>query len=148
MSTHSLIWLGHGTFLLRHANGTNIMFDPWINENPSYPSNFILPKIDLILVTHGHFDHISSTPALCKQQENNPKVVCIFELCTWLKNKGVQKCIPMNKGGTIKEFGIEITMVHADHSCGITEDDGSISYGGEAVGFVVTLDESSVLYFA
>ena len=146
MSQHSLIWLGHGSFLLKHSSGINIMFDPWIDDNPAYPQGYDLGKVDLVLITHGHYDHIASTPTLCKAQK--PTVVAIFELCNWLERKGVENCVAMNKGGTVELMGIEITMVHADHSCGITEDDGSISYGGEAVGFVVKLDDENSLYFA
>lgn len=148
MSKHILTWLGHGTFLLQHSTGVNIIFDPWVDENPSFPVGFNLPKIDLILVSHGHFDHISSTPKLCKKQSPQPQVIGIFELCNWLERKGVDNCIAMNKGGTITEHGLEITMVHADHSCGISEDDGSITYGGEAVGFVIKLDSENTMYFS
>jgi L-ascorbate metabolism protein UlaG (beta-lactamase superfamily) len=53
----------------------------------------------------------------------------------------------MNKGGT-QHFGdISVTMVHADHSCGITDGD-EIIYGGEAVGFVVTLENGFTFYHA
>lgn len=39
-------------------------------------------------------------------------------------------------------------MVHADHSCGIQDDDGSIIYGGEAVGYVLTFSDGTVVYHA
>ena len=130
---HSLTFLGHAVFLLEHDNGTRILVDPWITGNPLYPQDYDLGHIDLILVTHGHYDHITGTPELAIQK--GAQVVSIFELCMWLQKKGVEKINPMNKGGTINLYGIDITMVHADHSCGITEDDGSITYGGSAVGF-------------
>lgn len=39
-------------------------------------------------------------------------------------------------------------MVHADHSCGIEDDDGSILYRGEAVGYVLTFSNGTVIYHA
>jgi L-ascorbate metabolism protein UlaG (beta-lactamase superfamily) len=54
----------------------------------------------------------------------------------------------MNKGGTQTVAGIKITMVHAVHSCGIQDDDGSIVYGGEACGYVLELPGGVKLYHA
>ena len=54
----------------------------------------------------------------------------------------------MNKGGSQKVGSVTVTMTHAVHSCGISEDDGSIIYGGEAAGYVLTLSDGRVVYFA
>ena len=54
----------------------------------------------------------------------------------------------MNKGGSQEVAGMRVTMVHADHSCGIQEDDGSIIYGGEACGYVIELESGVKLYHA
>ena len=52
----------------------------------------------------------------------------------------------MNKGGTADVEGIRVTMLHADHSCGIEEDDRSISYGGEAVGYLMQMENGFRIY--
>jgi L-ascorbate metabolism protein UlaG (beta-lactamase superfamily) len=54
----------------------------------------------------------------------------------------------MNKGGSQTVEGIRVTMVHADHSCGIEDDDGSVIYGGEAVGYVLEFENGVKLYHA
>jgi len=54
----------------------------------------------------------------------------------------------MNKGGTQTVAGDKVTMVHADHSCGIQEDDGSIVYGGEACGYVMEFENGLKIYHA
>ena len=142
----SLTWLGHSTFLLEFE-GRSILIDPWVVNNPACPENFkSFDKLDLMLITHGHFDHIGDAVQLGKRYQ--PQVVGIFEICHWLGKKGVTNLNEMNKGGTITLHGIGITMVHADHSCGITDDDGSIIYSGEAVGFVITLPNGYKIYHA
>jgi L-ascorbate metabolism protein UlaG (beta-lactamase superfamily) len=77
--------------------------------------------------------------------------VGIYETVSWLNSKGIENAAPMNKGGTIALAGsstITVTMVHADHSCGITGDDGELIYGGEAVGYVIKFENGYCIYHA
>lgn len=141
-----ITWLGHSTFRIDTA-GRTILIDPWVTGNPACPEKSKkFEKIDLMLCTHGHFDHIGDAVPLTRQ--HNPKVIGIFELCAWLEKKGAKQTIPMNKGGSQTVDGLKITMVHADHSCGITEDDGSIIYGGEPCGYVLEFPNGLKLYHA
>jgi len=73
--------------------------------------------------------------------------VGIFELCMWMSKKGAQRTSPMNKGGTQTVGDVKVTMVHADHSCGIQDGD-QIVYGGEAVGYVLEFASGLKLYHA
>ena len=142
----SLTWLGHASFRIEYE-GLVILIDPWILQNPACPGEHkTFQKIDHMLITHGHFDHIADAVALGKT--HTPKVVCIFEIGEWLRKKGVTNIESMNKGGTLELDGVKIHMVHADHSCGISEDDGSIVYGGEAVGFVLEFPNDFRIYHA
>ena len=69
-------------------------------------------------------------------------------MCLWMEKKGAKQTSPMNKGGTQTVAGVKITMVHAVHSCGIQDDDGSIVYGGEACGYVLELPGGVKIYHA
>jgi L-ascorbate metabolism protein UlaG (beta-lactamase superfamily) len=143
----ALTWLGHSTFRVRSADGKTLLIDPWLAGNPACPEGEkTQSQVDIMLCTHGHFDHIADAVSVAK--ETSPTVVGIFELCNWLGRKGVQNAEALNKGGSVRLGEITITMVHADHSCGITEDDGSIVYGGEAVGYVITFENGFRLYHA
>jgi L-ascorbate metabolism protein UlaG (beta-lactamase superfamily) len=139
-------WLGHSTFLVETPGKKTLLLDPWVAGNPACPARLKkLPKLDALLVSHGHFDHIADTVDLAKQ--HGCPVVCNFETAHWLKGKGVTTTLEMNKGGTVEFAGVRATMVHADHSCGISDGD-AIVYGGEAAGFVVTLENGFRFYHA
>ena len=141
-----LTWLGHATFQAITLSGRVVLIDPWIQENPSCPENHkTFEKIDIILITHGHFDHIADAVDLAKKHE--PTVYCNYETGVWLESKGVKNVVGMNKGGTIETDGIQVTMTGADHSCGIL-DDGKIIYGGEAGGFVIWFENGYKIYHA
>ena len=68
-------------------------------------------------------------------------------MSAWLESKGVRNTNGMNKGGTQRVGEIEVTMVHAIHSCGI-QDGKKIVYGGEACGYIVRLPGGLTIYHA
>jgi L-ascorbate metabolism protein UlaG (beta-lactamase superfamily) len=142
----NITWLGHGTFHFALPGGETLLLDPWTDGNPLYPKQFAIDRIDTMLISHGHFDHIHDAVPLAKKF--SPKVIAIYETCCWLEKKGVTTCSGMNKGGSQKAGSVTVTMTHAIHSCGITDDDGSIIYGGEAAGFVLTFEDGRVIYFS
>jgi L-ascorbate metabolism protein UlaG (beta-lactamase superfamily) len=141
-----LTWLGHATFRIETPKGAIVIVDPWVMGNPMCPEGEKkVRKVDVLLCTHGHFDHIGDAVAIAKQ--HNPKVVGIFELCSWLEKKGAKQIAPMNKGGTQQVGDFRVTMVHAVHSCGIQDGD-QIVYGGEACGYVIEFDNGVKIYHA
>jgi L-ascorbate metabolism protein UlaG (beta-lactamase superfamily) len=141
-----LTWLGHATFRIETPGGQTIIIDPWVMNNPACPaSEKKVKKVDTFLITHGHSDHIGDAVEIAKEHE--PRVVGIPEMCGWLEKKGVKKTASMNKGGTQEIGDIRVTMVHADHSCGIQDGD-ELVYGGEACGYVVDFENGVKIYHA
>jgi L-ascorbate metabolism protein UlaG (beta-lactamase superfamily) len=141
-----ITWLGHATVLITTPKGTNILIDPFIEHNPKYPKSYKLPeKIDYILLTHGHGDHISDAAPVAKKHGST--VVAVYELAAYIEGRGVEKTIGMNLGGTVQLDDAAATMVQAWHSSGAQDEKGT-HYVGIAAGFVVSVANGPVLYHA
>ena len=144
----SITWLGHSTFLLDLPGGTRILTDPWLG-NPRCPASFSKPeqlgRVTLILVSHGHSDHV--TDAIPVARATGAPVVCLFEVGEWLRSKGVQNVRDMGIGGTQDVDGIRVTMTQAVHSGSYSEGEALVYLGG-AAGFIVRIHEVPTIYFA
>ena len=133
-----ITWLGHSTFQIVSARGKTLLIDPWLANNPACPPGMkTLQGLDLMLLTHGHFDHFEDAVALGRALK--PKVVANFEICQYLEMEGVTGTCPMNKGGTQEVEGIRVTMVAASHTSSIRAGD-RILPGGEAVGYILEFE--------
>jgi L-ascorbate metabolism protein UlaG (beta-lactamase superfamily) len=146
MSGTHVTWLGHSTVLVETGKGTRLLIDPFIAGNPKFPKDFTLPaKIDYILLTHGHGDHISDTVPVAAKHGST--VVAVYELAAYVAAKGVAQTIGMNLGGTVQLDDVAATMVEAKHSSGAQDEEGT-HYVGVAAGFVMAVDGGPVLYHA
>jgi len=140
-------YLGHATFIFETNEGSKIIVDPWLDDNPQCPDNLKSPEnIEYILITHGHFDHIGNVSQVFSNNKN-AKLVGNLELCTWYNSKGVSATLPMNHGGTQVFDQTKVTMVNAVHGSGIQDGD-KLVYGGIACGYVVQFSNGFSVYIA
>jgi L-ascorbate metabolism protein UlaG (beta-lactamase superfamily) len=143
---NKITWLGHASFQITTPSGNVVLIDPWLKGNPKCPPKLQEPpRVDVILISHGHGDHFGDVLPLAKAHK--PKIPAMYETALWLESKGVQNVQAMSKGGTVKILDIEATLVHAFHSNSI-EDEGKIIYGGEAAGWIVRLPNGLTVYHA
>jgi len=143
MADTSLTWLGHSAFRLDSPGGKRIYVDPFL-QGPICPDSEREPeRVDLILLTHGHVDHVGSTIDLW--QKHKARVIAPVELRNWLEAKGVEGGAgnDPNKGGTVNADGIKVTVTNAHHSSSIED-----LYMGEPCGLVVELEDGKKIYFA
>jgi L-ascorbate metabolism protein UlaG (beta-lactamase superfamily) len=136
-----ITWLGHATFKIVTPGGKVVLIDPWVTSNPLCPAELkTFEKVDLMLVSHGHFDHVADAVEIAKATK--PTVAAIVELAGWLESKGVENTIGFNKGGTINVDGIKVSMTHAIHSSSLEDR----LYAGDAAGFVIEFENGFKLY--
>jgi L-ascorbate metabolism protein UlaG (beta-lactamase superfamily) len=141
----SLTWLGHASFRVDSPGGKRIYVDPWLTGNPKCPESEQTPeRCDLMVVTHGHGDHVGDTVSM--YEAFLCPVVALLELRTWLDAQGAKD--PgghnPNKGGTVPVAGVKVTLTDANHSS--SAPDGS--YAGEPCGIVLELEDGFKIYFA
>jgi L-ascorbate metabolism protein UlaG (beta-lactamase superfamily) len=143
MQNLAITWLGHSSYRLRTPGAKEVLLDPWYTGNPAFPESARPKTADLILISHGHSDHMTDAAAIAKA--TGATVAAIWEITSWLGAKGIKNLEPMNKGGTIEVKGLRITMTDARHSSSIDKD---LTYLGEAAGFVVKLENDQTIYYA
>ncbi len=126
-----ITWYGHSAVMI--DDGLKILVDPFIEGNPLAPVKWQDLRPDIILVTHGHGDHLGNAIDIAKNV--NIPVIAIYELAEYLSSKGVN-AIGMNFSGTFDFNGKKITMVPALHTAGISMDNFQHS-GGLPCGYVI-----------
>ncbi|MEE2826597.1 MAG: metal-dependent hydrolase [Planctomycetota bacterium] len=137
----SMQWLGHATWLIE-SDGRRLLIDPFLNDSPTSPVKAEDVDADVILVSHGHFDHVSDVASIARR--NGSQVIANFEVADWFaKNHNLENTVGMNIGGNFKTDLFSVKMTHAIHSSQLP--DGS--YGGSPAGFLLSLGDKTI-YFA
>lgn len=144
----TIIWLGHGTFLYDSPGGKRLLVDPWIEGNPKFPQEWrprLEERLDAILITHGHFDHVTSLAELAKA--TRAPVLGIFDMAAWLEAQGIpeDQFTGFNKGGTVEIAGVKATMVSAQHSSS-NSGGGMPIYLGDPVGYILRFEDNTCVY--
>ncbi len=139
-----IIWLGHGSFRIEIGDQV-VLVDPWLTGNPMLTEDqhaAATHGATQILVTHGHFDHITDVVAISKR--TGAPVSGMYELAQHLHAQGAVEGTAFNMGGTISlGEGVRASMVPASHSSA-ADVDGTPRYMGSECGFVLRGDGHSL----
>jgi L-ascorbate metabolism protein UlaG (beta-lactamase superfamily) len=153
-----VLWMGQSATRITSVSGKVIVVDPFLTKNPKTPAQYknldALGKVDLILVTHAHGDHLGDAPELAKK--NNAPVWAPAGLANSLVALGLlpgELAPRMNKGGVVTPPGpdIKITMTRAEHSSEMVWTNPAtgkdeVHVGGEPVGFIIELENGFKIY--
>ena len=145
----AITWYGHACIEIATPGGATVLIDPWFANPVSPRSPDTVDACDVMLVTHGHADHMGNAIPIASR--TRPKWPAMHETTLWLTSvyAAPEDVIGMNKGGTVDVAGLRVTMTSADHSAGDWDNDaGMPRYLGEPAGFVIELEDGSRIYHA
>lgn len=134
-------FLGHAGFLLEGE--TTILVDPFISGNPVAPVKPEEINADLILVSHGHADHLGDAVSIAKN--SGATIVSVFEVANYCGKFGVQTH-PMHIGGSNRFGPVKVKLTPALHGSGLVDDEGNIHYLGNPCGFIFSLDGKTIYH--
>jgi L-ascorbate metabolism protein UlaG (beta-lactamase superfamily) len=137
----TVTFLGHGTFLVE-THGTHLLIDPFLTGNPAASTTADLVPADVIILSHGHGDHVGDTIDVAKR--TGALVVANHEIVEWLTRQGLENTHAQHIGGQHAfEWGsLKLTIAHH----GSMLPDGSD--GGNPCGLLLTLDDSTIYHAA
>ncbi len=141
--------LSTSTFKLYSPLGKIVMVDPWLTGDPLWPLAERTPEklkeIDVIAITHTHFDHCAGIKEIVGQNEK-VFVIAQFEYALSLINRGIQNVIPTGMGATVDFQGIKFSQVPASHTSSELLPNGKTEITGTAVGYVIEFENGRKLY--
>jgi L-ascorbate metabolism protein UlaG (beta-lactamase superfamily) len=156
-------WFGHAAFSVTTPKGKVLLIDPWLN-NPSNPDVksgkdplAAVPKVDYILITHGHRDHVGDAVEIARKTGAvlicNPELAGnLVKLADFPARQADTDAI-MGIGGEIKIADGEVTvaMTPAVHSSSVfnpkaAATEAERAYGGNPAGFVLVIRNGPTIY--
>ncbi len=137
----TVTFLGHGTFLVE-TNGTRVLIDPFLTENPSASMTAEEVPADVIILSHGHGDHVGD--AINVANRTGALVIANHEIVEWLTGQGVTTTHAQHIGGQhVFDWGtVKLTIAHH----GSMLPDGSD--GGNPCGILLKLTDGTIYHAA
>ena len=136
-----IIYLSHSAFVIQGKKST-LVIDPFLEGNPLAKAKPDDIKVDYVLVTHGHPDHLGDSIQIAKA--NDAMIIAPFELAMYCEGKGA-RTHPMHIGGSFDfPFGrVKLTIAH--HGSAVPGDKG-MEYTGNPCGFLITIDGKNIYH--
>jgi L-ascorbate metabolism protein UlaG (beta-lactamase superfamily) len=132
-SRATVTWIGHSTLLVQ-LDGVNFLTDPtWASRSGPF-GGFVgvgrytppaiafddLPRIDFVLISHDHYDHLDEPTVKHLAQQFNPRFVVPLGIKTWLADRGITNVVELNWGESVRIGGLTVVCTPAQHGSGRT----------------------------
>lgn len=141
--------LSTSSFKFYSPQGKVVVIDPWLTNDPLWPlaerTQAKLREIDVMAITHAHFDHASGINEIVQENEN-AFVIAQFEYAMLLLQRGLKNVIPIGMGATADFQGIKFSMVSAAHTSSEMLPDGKMEIVGTAAGYVIEFENGKKVY--
>ena len=132
-SRATVTWIGHSTLLVQ-LDGVNFLTDPtWASRSgpfgglvgvgrytPPAIAFDDLPRIDFVLISHDHYDHLDEPTVKHLAQQFNPRFVVPLGIKQWLADRGITNVVEMNWGESVRIGGLTVVCTPAQHGSGRT----------------------------
>jgi L-ascorbate metabolism protein UlaG (beta-lactamase superfamily) len=146
-----ITFLGHASFHIVTPGGKVVLIDPWLRENPACPPALRQQdRADLILITHGHGDHLDEE-LIPLAQTTGATVVAPSAIHRFLAQRGLATLEAMGMGGTLAVHGLKVTMTQAFHSAHISylaSEADPAPFPHDTVGYVLRTEDDFAIYHA
>jgi len=141
--------LSSSSFKFYSPKGKVVMADPWLTNDPLWPIAERAPEklkeIDVVAITHAHFDHSSGVDEIIRHN-GNAFVIAQFEYALSLMRRGIKNVIPTGIGATVDFQGIKFSMVSASHTSSEMVQEGKAEVVGSAAGYVIEFENGYKVY--
>lgn len=143
--------LSTATYKFFSPNRKVVLVDPWLTNDPLWPLSERtaekLKEIDVIAITHAHFDHSSGINEIA-QQNDKVFIIAQFEYALSIQRRGIQNVIPTGFGATVDFQGIKFSMVQASHTHSQMTQEGKTEVVGTAAGYVIEFENGQKVYIS
>lgn len=161
----SLTWYGHSAFRIVTPQGIVVMIDPWLSnpKNPAVQENkdplAAIDRLDYIIVTHAHFDHVGDAVALAKK--TGAVLIAQTELSVGMvkvlgfPKEQLSKDLLLKPGEetSLDDGTLTVALTPAVHAVTMTLDKPGnapnkpvVSYGETATGVIIAVKDGPTFY--